>query len=70
MRDVLNWFGIPVNDIKRAAVFCGATFRTTLEIVSGPGFASAMFPHDVGVGGGLVAGDGYLPPAVLWRSLE
>ncbi len=61
MRDVLNWFEIPVTDIERAARFYGAIFGITLEIYRGPDFASAMFPHDGGVGGGLVAGDGYTP---------
>ena len=63
MRDVLNWFEIPVTDIERAAQFYGAIFDTTLEVFRGPDFASAMFPHDGGVGGGLVAGDGYVPNA-------
>jgi predicted enzyme related to lactoylglutathione lyase len=63
MRDALNWFEIPVTDIERAAKFYGAIFNTKLSINKGPGFASAMFPHDGGVGGGLVAGDGYTPNA-------
>lgn len=61
MRDVLNWFEIAVTDIERATKFYGAIFGTKLEINRGPGFASANFPHDGGVGGGLVAGDGYTP---------
>jgi uncharacterized protein len=61
MRDVLNWFEIPVTDINRAASFYGAIFETTLEVLHGPDFASAMFRHDGGIGGGLVAGDGYSP---------
>jgi predicted enzyme related to lactoylglutathione lyase len=63
MHDVLNWFEIPVTDIERAAKFYGAIFTTTLEINNGPGFSSAMFPHNGGVGGGLVAGVGYTPNA-------
>jgi uncharacterized protein len=63
MRDVLNWFEIPVTDIERATKFYSAIFDTTLEVFHGPDFASAMFPHDGGVGGGLVAGDGYTPTA-------
>jgi predicted enzyme related to lactoylglutathione lyase len=61
MHDVLNWFEIAVTDIERAAKFYGALFDTTLEVVHGPDFASAMFPHNGGVGGGLVAGEGYTP---------
>jgi predicted enzyme related to lactoylglutathione lyase len=63
MRDVLNWFEIPVDNIERAAKFYGAIFDTTLEINRGPDFASASFPHNGGVGGGLVAGEGYTPNA-------
>src|SRR3954469_9582650 len=61
MRDLLNWFEIPVLDIDRAAKFYGAIFATKLEINRGDGFSSAVFPHEGGVGGGLVAGEGYLP---------
>ncbi len=61
MHDVLNWFEIAVTDIERASRFYGAIFATTLEINNGSGFASANFPHDGGVGGGLVSGDGYTP---------
>ena len=63
MRDVVNWFEIPVSDIARAAMFYGTIFGMTLEVHHGPDFASAMFPHNGGVGGGLVAGDGYIPHA-------
>lgn len=61
MRDVATWFEIPVTDIERAAKFYGAIFDTTLSVHHGPGFASAMFPHNGGVGGGLVAGENYVP---------
>ena len=61
MRDVVNWFEIPVTDIERAASFYGAIFGRSLEIAHGLDFASALFPHDEGIGGGLVAGDGYTP---------
>lgn len=63
MRDVLNWFEIPVLDIDRAARFYGAVFDTTLAVNKQPDFASAMFPYEGGVGGGLVAGEGYTPNA-------
>ena len=63
MHDVLNWFEIAVTDIDRAAKFYGVLFDTNLEVNHGPDFASANFPHNGGVGGGLVAGDGYAPNA-------
>ena len=61
MRDLLNWFEIPVLDIERAATFYGAIFATKLEINRGDGFSSAIFPYEGKIGGGLVAGEGYLP---------
>lgn len=61
MHNAINWFEIPVADIERAAAFYGAIFDTKLEINYGQDFASAMFPHNGGVGGGLVAGEGYTP---------
>jgi len=61
MRDLLSWFEIPVLDIERAANFYGAIFATKLEINRGDGFSSALFPHEGILGGGLVAGEGYLP---------
>lgn len=63
MHDAINWFEIAATDIERAAKFYGAILATKLEVNQGPGFASAMFPHHGGVGGGLVAGDGYEPNA-------
>ena len=42
MRDLLNWFEIPVIDIERAAKFYGAIFAIHLEINKGEGFSSAI----------------------------
>ena len=61
MHDAVNWFEIAATDIQRAANFYGALFDTTLEVHNGSGFSSVMFPHNGGVGGGLVAGEGYVP---------
>lgn len=61
MRNVINWFEIPVSDIARAAKFYGTILDVTLDVKHGADFASAMFPHNGGVGGGLVAGEGYVP---------
>jgi uncharacterized protein len=61
MHDVINWFEIPVADIERAAKFYATIFAVKLEVRKGAGFATAELPHHGGVGGGLVAGDGYLP---------
>ena len=61
MRDLLNWFEIPVTDIERAAKFYSAVFDIHLTIQQGDGFSSAIFPHNGGAGGGLVAGEGYQP---------
>lgn len=61
MRALLNWFEIPVLDIERAVKFYGAILAIKLEINRGDGFSSALFPYQGGIGGGLVAGEGYLP---------
>ena len=59
----LNWFEIPVADMERASKFYSEIFATKLEIMNGEGFSTVMFPHNGGVGGGLVAGEGYTPSA-------
>lgn len=63
MHDAIKWFEIPVTDFERAVKFYDTIFDTQLERMSGEGFSMAMFPHNGGVGGGLVAGDGYVPNA-------
>jgi predicted enzyme related to lactoylglutathione lyase len=63
MHDVINWFEIPVTDIARAVKFYEAIFGIKLQVSRGEGFSSANFPHNGGVGGGLVQGDGYAPNA-------
>jgi predicted enzyme related to lactoylglutathione lyase len=62
MANTLNWFDIPVSDMKRASKFYGAIFDTTLKTDPAmPGFEMAMFPDGGGVNGALVSGDGYKP---------
>jgi uncharacterized protein len=63
MHDVVNWFEIPVTDIARAVKFYNAILGLQMEAATGEGYSMAIFPHDGGVGGGLVAGDGYAPNA-------
>jgi predicted enzyme related to lactoylglutathione lyase len=61
MHDAINWFEIPVTDMARAVKFYNEIFGLQMEASSGGGFATAIFPYNGGVGGGLVAGDGYTP---------
>jgi predicted enzyme related to lactoylglutathione lyase len=63
MHDVINWFEIPVTDIARAIKFYNTILGLHMESTAGDGYAMAIFPHNGGVGGGLVAGDGYMPNA-------
>lgn len=62
MADTLNWFEIPVTDMKRATTFYGAIFDTTLKADRAmPGYHMAMFPDQGGVNGALLQGEGYVP---------
>ena len=62
MKNALNWFEIPVNDMDRALKFYNTIFN--VEVIAQettPGFAMAMFPVEDGVGGALMHGEGYKP---------
>jgi predicted enzyme related to lactoylglutathione lyase len=64
VKNVVNWFEIPTADIERAAKFYGAIFDAQFEIAEAmPGFKMAQFPHEEGVGGALLQGEGYTPTA-------
>lgn len=58
----LNWFEIPVSDIKRAKSFYEKVFN--IEMYGESMMGMAYFPMEPGNGkasGGLVQGDGYKP---------
>jgi predicted enzyme related to lactoylglutathione lyase len=62
MANALNWFEIPVSDFERALEFYNAIFETELaSMVMSDGFPMGMFPAEDGVGGAIIAGEGYVP---------
>jgi predicted enzyme related to lactoylglutathione lyase len=64
MANTLNWFEIPATDFKRALKFYNAIFETELDSKEmSDGFPMGMFPAEDGVGGAIIAGEGYIPSA-------
>ncbi len=62
MGNMVNWFEIPVSDMKRASKFYGSIFEISLKADPAmPGYQMAMFPSQGGVDGALLQGDGYTP---------
>lgn len=63
MANVINWFEIPVNDMKRAAKFYGEIFNTELTIMSMGPHEMAFLPADdqESVSGSLCSGPDYMP---------
>ena len=62
MSNALNWFEIPAADINRAVKFYKAILGAELTVMEmQPGFVMAMLPHEGGVGGAIVQGEGYAP---------
>lgn len=61
MAHVINWFEIPVLDIKRAAKFYGTVLAMELSVNEVLGRQRALLPSRGGVGGSLVEGSGYVP---------
>lgn len=66
MRNVINWFDIPVKNFSRAKKFYETIFGISIEdqpSMQGD-YQMGMFPYDMnneGVGGMLVAGEGCEP---------
>ncbi|MEO5645505.1 MAG: VOC family protein [Bacteroidia bacterium] len=63
--NALNWFEIPVSDIKRAAKFYETIFEIKMEQQEQMGMKMAFFPVDMKskVGGSLVEGPMHKPSA-------
>lgn len=62
MKNVLNWFELPVSDMERGKKFYSTIFDMTLDDYPVPdGHKMAMFPSEGGVGGALVQGEGCVP---------
>jgi predicted enzyme related to lactoylglutathione lyase len=64
MAHPVNWFEIPVQDLRRAKKFYEALLDTELELNELGALKMACFPMNKGApgaSGALVKGDGYLP---------
>ena len=60
--NTINWFEIPVTDIKRAASFYSAVMNVKLETMDWNNTKMAIFPGGQGaVHGALVQAEGYVP---------
>ena len=61
-QNALNWFEIPVRDMKRAKKFYETILGIKLQEMEMPGGQYAMWPFAPGVlGGGLIKAKGYVP---------
>ncbi len=64
MKDALSWFEIPAADLSRATRFYEAVLERDLKPETMGPLRLAIFPYEEpGVGGCLIAGDGYKPAA-------
>lgn len=63
MTNAINWFEIPVTDFARAKKFYETILGAEIMETPFPGGQYGMLPCDmeIGVGGGLVKGDGFEP---------
>ena len=61
-KDALSWFEIPAADLQRATRFYESVLEHDLKPETMGPMRLAIFPHEqAGVGGCLIAGDGYKP---------
>lgn len=65
MRNAINWFEIPVNDIKRARMFYETIFSFNMhELDIGDGLKMVLFPAESGtVGGTLILNQEWYKPS-------
>ncbi|MEO0311305.1 MAG: hypothetical protein RIQ89_962 [Bacteroidota bacterium] len=64
MKNVINWFEIPVTDFTRAKNFYETILGVEIMEMPFPGGKYGMLPADMmsgGVGGGLAQGEGFEP---------
>ena len=64
MAHAINWFEIPVRDIKRATKFFETILDASMQQMESKGMKSAFFPADMengSIGGCLIEGPGYIP---------
>lgn len=71
MKNAINWFEIPVNDIGRAKSFYEAIFGFELfDLDIGDGLKMAIFPAETGsVGGALIQKKEYYNPSDTFGAL-
>ncbi|PSR09236.1 MAG: lactoylglutathione lyase [Bacteroidetes bacterium] len=60
-KDYVSWFEIPAIDFHQAVNFYNHIFGITMEQNITPVNAMAFFPATGGIGGSVVAGQGYVP---------
>ena len=64
MKNAVNWFEIPVTDLKRATKFYETILSVEMHVFEAGGMQCSFFPFDMqsgGIGGGLMLAPGYVP---------
>ncbi len=64
MKNAINWFEIPVNNLERAIKFYEAILGDEMQAIDAMGMKSAFFNADMesgGIGGCLIEGPMYVP---------
>lgn len=57
----LTWFEIPAHDFQRAVAFYNRLFNVEMETSEVNTYAMAFFPHDKGMSGAIICGEGSIP---------
>jgi predicted enzyme related to lactoylglutathione lyase len=61
IKDFVSWFEIPAVDFQQAVNFYNQIFNITMEQNTTDVNAMAFFPVTTGIGGSIIAGQGYVP---------
>ncbi|NQX81575.1 MAG: VOC family protein [Flavobacteriaceae bacterium] len=64
MKNAINWFEIPVRNLKRSKKFYETILGEDMELVNEMGMKSAFFPAELkqgGIAGCITEGKGYKP---------
>lgn len=61
IEDYVSWFEIPAIDFQQAVNFYNHIFDITMEQTITNDNAMAFFPTTTGIGGSVIAGQGYVP---------
>ncbi len=57
----LTWFEIPAHDFQRAVAFYNRLFNVEMETSEVNTYAMAFLPHDKGMSGAIICGEGSIP---------